>query len=651
MNKDTVLQSVRDYIQDDKAKYAIMLSGGWGTGKTYLYEHGIADVIRNLEYGKDKKKRKSEVYISLYGVSTIEELTKEIVVNYFLKCKLNENATGEKAFKGVSKITGIVSKMLSFSVNNVSVSMDKVPEIFHENTDFKDMVICFDDLERCSIPINNLFGLINNLVEHCNCKVIIIADEDNIGKMYANTNIEEKYLAIMTGRRLKLNATNDKGNKDTNTLEEITIDELKEMNEKLYSENFLYRDIKEKVIGFTLKHELRLDEEYETIVKDSISGKKLKDYLMSNRESVLGYMDKCDNQNIRIMKNWLINFERIYKMVERNCKQDKQYIDEVIKRFLIYSIRVACAVGKNTKMQKWKKGEQICANPQIDDGFILHSEGYKFIDMLFLESVLDEEATCHAISYIVRECKTYEEQKKKNSTGEYLSRLQGWRYLEDEEITDVINNMIQEIKEKKYIYQQYQKILSLLVFLKKLKLYAGEISDITDIMIKNINEETEDIEVENMRVDFDDKELEKEFQQYYLPVYNLMKEKNKIKEQDRCRFVINDAGDDWAKAFEKYCQDNHEHFLKNLQFIQYFDLEQLLEKVKTAKPEEVYNVEEGFCHAYRYGNIREYYHGDILKLEEFIEKLEECKVGGVTKVLAVETLIATLNKKLEALMY
>lgn len=646
-----MIQSVRDYIQDDKAKYAIMLSGGWGTGKTYLYEHGIADAIRKLEYGKSKKKRKSEVYISLYGVSTIEELTKEIVVNYFLKCKLNENATGEKAFKGVSKITGIVSKMLSFSVNNVSVSMDKVPEIFHENTDFKDMVICFDDLERCSIPINNLFGLINNLVEHCNCKVIIIADEDNIGKMYANTNIEEKYLAILNGRRLKFNSSNDKGNKETNSLEEITIDELKAMNEKLYSENFIYRNIKEKVIGFTLKYELQLDEEYETIVKTSISGKKLKDYLMTNRETVLGYMNKCDNQNIRIMKNWLINFERIYKMVEKNCKQDKQYIDEVTKRFLTYSIRVACAIGKNRKLQKWKDREYICADPKMDDGFILHSEGYKFIDTLFLESVLDEEAACHAISYIVRECKTFEEQKKKNSTGEYLSRLQGWRYLEDEEITDVINNMIQEIKEKKYIYQQYQKILSLLVFLKKLKLYDGEISDITDIMIKNINEETEDIEVENMRVDFDDKELEKEFQQYYLSVYNLMIEKNKNKEQDRCSFTIIDAGEDWAKAFEEYCRDKNEYFLENLQFIQYVNLEQLLGKILTAKPEEIYNVEAGFCHAYRYGNIKEFYKGDISKLEEFIRKIEECKVDGVTRKIAVDALIKTLKKKLDKLRY
>ena len=51
----------------------------------------------------------------------------------------------------------------------------------------EDKVFCFDDLERCTIPINEFFGFVNNLIEHCNCKVLILADEKNIGKIYANS--------------------------------------------------------------------------------------------------------------------------------------------------------------------------------------------------------------------------------------------------------------------------------------------------------------------------------------------------------------------------------------------------------------------------------------------------------------------------------
>ena len=39
--------------------------------------------------------------------------------------------------------------------------------------------------------------------------------------------------------------------KNATAKDSITIKELKELNERLYSENFIYRDIKEKVIGKT----------------------------------------------------------------------------------------------------------------------------------------------------------------------------------------------------------------------------------------------------------------------------------------------------------------------------------------------------------------------------------------------------------------
>ena len=204
----------------------------------------------------------------MYGVSSVEDLTKEIVLNFMLKTKLNEDKTKGKLYTNTKKLVGIASKMVSFSVDNFSFDFGNIPEIIEEQIDYKNMVICFDDLERCSIPINNLFGVINNLVEHCNCKVIIIADEDNIGKMYANTNIENKYMSILNGRRIKFDSNDEtKSSHDSNVksevFENITIKDLKNLNEELYSENFIYKDIKEKVIGMSLKYDL--DKEFKCV--------------------------------------------------------------------------------------------------------------------------------------------------------------------------------------------------------------------------------------------------------------------------------------------------------------------------------------------------------------------------------------------------
>ena len=39
----------------------------------------------------------------------------------------------------------------------------------------------FDDLERCEAPINKVLGYINQFVEHDDAKVIIVANEQEIG--------------------------------------------------------------------------------------------------------------------------------------------------------------------------------------------------------------------------------------------------------------------------------------------------------------------------------------------------------------------------------------------------------------------------------------------------------------------------------------
>ena len=82
MNNQEILTAVLDYINNEKAEYAVLIDGPWGSGKTYLYKNYLAENIAILEAGKNQ--RKTNVYISLYGISTIEELSKELFTNYML---------------------------------------------------------------------------------------------------------------------------------------------------------------------------------------------------------------------------------------------------------------------------------------------------------------------------------------------------------------------------------------------------------------------------------------------------------------------------------------------------------------------------------------------------------------------------------------
>lgn len=46
----------------------------------------------------------------------------------------------------------------------------------------ENLILIFDDVERCQIPISEVLGYINYFVEHAKSKVILIGNEEEIVK-------------------------------------------------------------------------------------------------------------------------------------------------------------------------------------------------------------------------------------------------------------------------------------------------------------------------------------------------------------------------------------------------------------------------------------------------------------------------------------
>lgn len=163
MNREEIVQAVQSYIRNENEKYALLINGAWGSGKTFLYENYLCDAISDIEVGKNE--RKKNVYISLYGISTIETLSKQLMTNYLVYVKANGNEIVKKGAKPVAGFLGIVSKAFSFSIGSFSADFGDVLKDISGLLEAKNMVVCFDDLERCTIPINEFFGYVNNLIE------------------------------------------------------------------------------------------------------------------------------------------------------------------------------------------------------------------------------------------------------------------------------------------------------------------------------------------------------------------------------------------------------------------------------------------------------------------------------------------------------
>lgn len=110
MNREEIVQAVQSYIRNENEKYALLINGAWGSGKTFLYENYLCDAISDIEVGKNE--RKKNVYISLYGISTIETLSKQLMTNYLVYVKANGNEIVKKGAKPVAGFLGIVSDYL-----------------------------------------------------------------------------------------------------------------------------------------------------------------------------------------------------------------------------------------------------------------------------------------------------------------------------------------------------------------------------------------------------------------------------------------------------------------------------------------------------------------------------------------------------------
>ena len=138
---------------------------------------GIIKLEKKIESMQLNGKKFTTIYMSLYGISNLEEISKKIFIettqlmdkNLRKFMDANEQSTIPEYAK-----TGI--DMANFF--GVTQNGDKVDYADFFSTD--DKVLCFDDLERANVDVIDILGYINNFVEHDHIKTIIICNEKEL---------------------------------------------------------------------------------------------------------------------------------------------------------------------------------------------------------------------------------------------------------------------------------------------------------------------------------------------------------------------------------------------------------------------------------------------------------------------------------------
>lgn len=159
-NNDMIIETIKEYVNDQSSNYAVLITGPWGIGKTYFAKNCLFNKL------KDANDEKNIHYISLNGISDVGEIAKQIFYNLeILKSTVNTALT-------------LASNFLPFLSNIDIKDISKFTEGY--SIKLKNCTLIIDDYERCKCEQAEVLGYINQLVEHSGSKVIIIADEEKI---------------------------------------------------------------------------------------------------------------------------------------------------------------------------------------------------------------------------------------------------------------------------------------------------------------------------------------------------------------------------------------------------------------------------------------------------------------------------------------
>lgn len=167
MTSDHIKDIFKDYLKAKDTQYAIMLNGKWGGGKTYFWKEKLQVIARQ---------ELKTIYISLNGVAKIENLEYQMLLGQMPYLSNDEN----KIIKTTTRLVGNAANALTKFFTRSSGISDIFKGVVVDNLKYSDKLICFDDLERCKIPLDEVLGFINNFIEHKSLKVLFLADEGKI---------------------------------------------------------------------------------------------------------------------------------------------------------------------------------------------------------------------------------------------------------------------------------------------------------------------------------------------------------------------------------------------------------------------------------------------------------------------------------------
>ncbi len=590
MKMEDLVESILDYIRSDYTDYAVMINGEWGSGKTHFWNNKIRKKIESMQLNG---KRYTTIYMSLYGISNLEEISKKIFIETTQLMDKNlrrfMDANGQSTIPEYAK-TGI--DMANFF--GVTQNGDKVDYSDFFSTD--DKVLCFDDLERANVDVIDILGYINNFVEHDHIKTIIICNEKELSTKLKSSNLEMKtFIATYL-----LDKQNELVKADKPIVEKIQ-DKIEHVFDKAND----YERIKEKLIGETFEYAPKFDYIINGILMRYENNPDLIRFLRENTKLIISTFNKSGTRNLRILKHALNDFKKIYEMVNKSYPNTNH---RVMQTMLIFTIAISFEIkaGKVTKDKFVNiKDNEEYKSILVSSRILMDNRQFyiKEFDNNYYYNFKSEYRFFKFIEYYIRtrifDMKLFKENMETIRNTVDTENLPGYKRLlteeywkiSDDQFDGIIKEIIEDVKEGKirlidivklFAYFSYFSKKGLIEYdLKTLKsvFFNGmNIASLSSEYCPNVKEELGKIAIEEVAEDMED--ILKHFNMLN---DQLLEKMNKEKAEDIMRCIPMKM-ELFYEKFDKECME--------MPIFKYYDSFQLFQRISCASNEDIVLIKE-----------------------------------------------------------
>lgn len=557
---------IKHYLEEDKTHTAIMLTGEWGSGKTYYVEKILAPFLQ-------KEKKNGCIVISLYGLETLSDISKSIYMELRMKALDKDSevlATGKLIAKTIAKgAAGI------FGID-VNMSEDDLQKMY-SSVDLSKKLLVFEDVERSNIEITKLLGYVNNLVERDGVKVLLVANENQI------LNKAPERFDFQFTKLFSTDSKSDNMEDNKNDIPEVVQKYLK---------------IKEKTISDTICFESDYHDAVKNIV-DTFDNERLKEIIGRDEEEIEELVSMVRGQCHKNFRTFIFATQKTVDIYEKlDGSFDKEFLKCIYFGIISFAARI-----KAGEFPAWQ-GTGCLSTILGSNWNPLFRFCYDYIGWQKLDTtkIKDAEEAYHKM-------KLYGKHADRSDTD--LQKLYSYDERTEVEVRNVLGAIEERLKDPEDIgFYSYGKLAAYLVMIKHV--IGFDYTQCKQYMVENLKGKGEDIESDILFLPMYDFEGEEkaEFDNF---VKELSDSMNVKCIQDNFSY----EPDAIAGLYDYVIREGNK-ISGNHAFLSKFNIEQIVEMLFHASSKQISDFRGTLFAVYRHAGKAEFIEADIMAMRKLL---------------------------------